>query len=171
MFSFVSFINFRFADLCDAATDSQAFIARSLHAMNEAEAGCEDAIKAQMPVKLVGHTSSLARLANRLVPAAYIEFTTISMCNATQFYYRVLQVAKQETENSEDPGYINRVGEASDNMASTVPHMVDSAKSLAKNITHPGLLADWRKNNRAVSHLKIEIFVTVVRNHLKIKRC
>ena len=95
-------------------------------------------------------------------------FTTISMCNTTQLYYRVLQVAKQETENSEDPGYINRVGEASDNMASTVPHMVDSAKSLAKNITHPGLLADWRKNNRAVSHLKIEIFVTVVRNHLKI---
>ena len=90
------------------------------------------------------------------------------MCNTTQLYYRVLQVAKQETENSEDPGYINRVGEASDNMASTVPHMVDSAKSLAKNITHPGLLADWRKNNRAVSHLKIEIFVTVVRNHLKI---
>ena len=57
--------NFPLLDLCDAATDSQAFIARSLHAMYEAEAGCEDAIRAEMPVKLVGHTSSLARLANR----------------------------------------------------------------------------------------------------------
>ena len=34
--------------------------------MHNEEAGCEDAIKAQTPVKFVGHTSSLARLANRL---------------------------------------------------------------------------------------------------------
>ena len=54
-------------DLCDEATDAQAFIRRSLEAMHEAEGRCEDAIKAQNPVKLVGHTSSLARLANRLV--------------------------------------------------------------------------------------------------------
>ena len=52
-------------DLCDAATDSSAFIDRSLKAMNEEEGGCEDAIKAQAPVKFVGHTSNLARLANR----------------------------------------------------------------------------------------------------------
>ena len=68
------------------------------------------------------------------------------------FKYRVLQVAKQETENSEDPGYIRKVEEASDHMASTVAPMVDSAKSLAKNITHPGRVADWRKNNTVVSH-------------------
>ena len=53
------------SDLCDAATDSSAFIDRSLKAMNEEEGGCEDAIKAQAPVKFVGHTSNLARLANR----------------------------------------------------------------------------------------------------------
>ena len=52
-------------DLCDAATDSPAFIDRSLKVMHEEEAGCEDAIKAQAPVKFVGHTSNLARLANR----------------------------------------------------------------------------------------------------------
>ena len=67
--------------------------------------------------------------------------------------FRVLQVAKQETENSEDTGYIRRVDEASDNMTSTIQPMVESAKSLAKNITHPGLVADWRKNNNLVSHL------------------
>ena len=68
------------------------------------------------------------------------------------FSYRVLQVAKGETENSEDPDYKREVEEASDYMASTVPPMVDSAKSLAKNITHPGLVAEWRKNNNKVSH-------------------
>ena len=69
---------------------------------------------------------------------------------------RVLQVAKQETENSEDAGYIERVELASDHMASCVPPMVESAKSLAKNITHPGRVADWRQNNSLVSDKKIQ---------------
>ena len=60
-------------------------------------------------------------------------------------------MAKQETENSEDTGYIRQVEQASTTMASSVPPMVESAKSLAKNITHPGLVADWRKNNTLVS--------------------
>ena len=64
---------------------------------------------------------------------------------------RVLQVAKQETENSEDPGYIRQVDDASVAMTATIQPMVESAKSLAKNITHPGLVADWRKNNNLVS--------------------
>ena len=66
-------------------------------------------------------------------------------------------MAKQETENSEDTGYIRQVEQASTTMASSVPPMVESAKSLAKNITHPGLVADWRKNNTLVSE---KIFVS-----------
>ena len=46
-------------------------------------------------------------------------------------------MAKQETENSEDPGYIAQVEDASKNMTATIQPMVESAKSLAKNITHP----------------------------------
>jgi hypothetical protein len=46
--------------------------------MNDEEAGCEDAIKAQTPVKFVGHTSSLARLANRL--------------NSTIMYLRIMDL-------------------------------------------------------------------------------
>ena len=67
--------------------------------------------------------------------------------------FRVLQVAKQETENSEDPGYIAQVEDASKNMTATIQPMVESAKSLAKNITHPGLTSEWRKNNNLVSQL------------------
>ena len=55
----------RVRGLCDVATDSQAFIGQSLAAMNAAQAGCEDAIRASNPVKMVEHTSALARLANR----------------------------------------------------------------------------------------------------------
>jgi len=44
---------------------------------------CEDAILSNKPIKLVEHTSALVRLANR-----------------------VLQVAKQEMENSEDQTFI-----------------------------------------------------------------
>jgi hypothetical protein len=44
---------------------------------------CEDAVKSNNPIKLVENTSSLIRLANR-----------------------VLQVAKQELENSEDPNFM-----------------------------------------------------------------
>ena len=62
-------------------------------------------------------------------------------------------MAKQETENSEDTGYIRQVEQASTTMASSVPPMVESAKSMAKNITHPGLVADWRKNNTLVSEI------------------
>ena len=38
-------------------------------------------------------------------------------------------------------------------MTATIQPMVESAKSLAKNITHPGLVADWRKNNNLVSSM------------------
>ncbi len=48
--------------------------------MHNEEAGCEDAIKAQTPVKFVGHTSSLARLANRLKsPIMYLRITELIM--------------------------------------------------------------------------------------------
>ena len=61
----------------------------------------------------------------------------------------------------EDPGYIKRVELASEQMAACVPPMVESAKSLARNITHPGRIADWRGNTNKVSdlHQIIQTFV------------
>ena len=69
--------------LCDVATDSQAFVERSIEAMHEATKGCESGIQTSNPAKLVENASKLGRLANR-----------------------VIHVARQETENSEDPRYI-----------------------------------------------------------------
>jgi len=110
--------------LCDAATDSQAFVERSLEAMHEATRGCETAIQTSNAAKLVEQASKLGRLSNR-----------------------VIHVAKQETENSEDPTFIARLNMAIDNMHSNVPPMVQSAKSLAFNITTPAKAVEWRRNN------------------------
>lgn len=54
---------------------------------------CEDAIAKGDAEKMVGHTTAIARLANR-----------------------VLQVAKQEAENSEDPAFIAGVNKAADHL-------------------------------------------------------
>lgn len=54
---------------------------------------CEDAIANADAEKMVEHTTAIARLANR-----------------------VLQVANQEAENSEDPYFINKVKVAADRL-------------------------------------------------------
>lgn len=54
---------------------------------------CESAIVNQQPQQMVDNTTAIARLANR-----------------------VLMVAKQEAENSEDPAFIARVNKAADDL-------------------------------------------------------
>lgn len=54
---------------------------------------CEEAIKNRQPQKMVDNTSAIARLANR-----------------------VLLVAKQECDNSEDPNFIDALTRASDGL-------------------------------------------------------
>ena len=82
-------------NLVDEVTDSKAFIARSLEAMQEASARCEDSIRSGQAVKLVEHTSALARLGNR-----------------------VIQVGRQEAENSEDPRFISTLNYSADKLQS-----------------------------------------------------
>lgn len=57
---------------------------------------CEEAIKNKQPQKMVDNTSAIARLANR-----------------------VLLVAKQESDNSEDPNFIDDVNRAFDSLQSS----------------------------------------------------
>ena len=76
----------RTRQLCDEAIDSAAFIQQSEDLMRRFTADCEDAIGRQEPQRLVDGTSHIARLANR-----------------------VLMVAKQEADNSEDPTFIGNV--------------------------------------------------------------
>lgn len=64
---------------------------------------CEDAINKKDPNKMVEHTSAIARLANR-----------------------VLQVAKQEADNSEDPAFIAAVNRAADGIQAGKSYMFSS---------------------------------------------
>lgn len=57
---------------------------------------CENAIVNRQPQSMVDNTSNIARLANR-----------------------VLMVAKQESDNSEDPNFISRVNRAADELQSS----------------------------------------------------
>lgn len=54
---------------------------------------CENSIMSQQPVKMVDNTSAIARLANR-----------------------VLMVARQEADNSEDPVFIQSLARAADQL-------------------------------------------------------
>lgn len=83
----------RMRNLCDEATDSADFIKASEEQMKKHTFLCEEAIKNKQPQKMVDNTSAIARLANR-----------------------VLLVAKQESDNSEDPGFIDEVNRASDQL-------------------------------------------------------
>ena len=75
--------------LADEATDSALFVGQSLAAMQHHTAGCDEAIVTKQPAKMVENTSAIARLANR-----------------------VLQLTKQEADNSEDPKYISALNVA-----------------------------------------------------------
>ncbi|KAL6264207.1 vinculin-like [Pogonomyrmex barbatus] len=77
--------------LCDEATNSGDFIRTSEEQMQKHSFLCEEAIAKALPQKMVDNTASIARLANR-----------------------VILVAKQESDNSEDPTFIQRVNHATD---------------------------------------------------------
>lgn len=110
---------------CDQATDPADFIKASEEQMQKHTFLCEDAIRSKQPQKMVDNTSSIARLANR-----------------------VLLVAKQEADNSEDPEFTANIGLATDKLQNSVSPMVHDAKFVATNITDPQAASNWRDKNK-----------------------
>ncbi|KAF2882876.1 hypothetical protein ILUMI_23388 [Ignelater luminosus] len=117
----------RVRNLCDEATDSADFIKASEEQMKKHTFLCEEAIKNKQPQKMVDNTSAIARLANR-----------------------VLLVAKQESDNSEDPTFIDEVNRASDALQNCVPPMVQDAKQVAINPSDHNAVSHWRESNKAL---------------------
>ncbi|XP_034942965.1 vinculin isoform X6 [Chelonus insularis] len=113
--------------LCDEATDSADFIRTSEEQMQKHAFLCEEAIAKQHPQKMVDNTAAIARLANR-----------------------VILVAKQESDNSEDLPFIQRVNQAADVLQHCVTPMVQDAKAVAMNITDGPSISRWRESNRAL---------------------
>lgn len=92
---------------------------------------CEEAIRNKQPQKMVDNTSNIARLVNR-----------------------VLLVAKQEADNSEDPEFIAKLNAATNALENTLPSMVQNAKQVASNINDPQAASHWREANKNVSILR-----------------
>ncbi|XP_034254646.1 vinculin isoform X5 [Thrips palmi] len=117
----------RMRNLCDQATDPAEFIRLSEAQMQKHTVLCEDAIRANQPQKMVDNTASIARLANR-----------------------VLMVAKQEADNSEDPSFIARVNAAANALERSVAPMVQDAKQVAMDTNNPAACSRWRDSNRGL---------------------
>jgi len=110
--------------LADEATDSARFVGQSAVAMQQHTARCDEAIATKQPPKMVESTSSIARLANR-----------------------VLQLTKQEADNSEDPKYISVLNVAAEQLQTRVSPMVQCAKGVAINIDDQSAIDSWRRRN------------------------
>ncbi|KAK8385473.1 hypothetical protein O3P69_016354 [Scylla paramamosain] len=114
-------------DLADEATDSAAFIKASEDLIKKHTAACEASIQNHEPQAMVDNTSAIARLANR-----------------------VLMVAKQEADNSEDPSFVAKVNAASDQVQVAVTPMVQNAKDVAMNPDDQRAIGRWRQSNHAL---------------------
>ncbi|XP_072393720.1 vinculin [Diabrotica undecimpunctata] len=114
-------------NLCDEATDSADFVKASEDQMKKHTFLCEEAIKNRQPQKMVDNTSAIARLANR-----------------------VLLVAKQESDNSEDQNFITNLNRASDSLQNAVPPMVQDAKLVAVNPNDSFASSRWRDSNKTL---------------------
>jgi len=111
--------------LVDEATDSARFIGQTHEAMAAHTDRCEEAIATKQPAMMVESTSNIARLANR-----------------------VLQLTKQEAENSEDVKYIATLNISAEQLQSRVSPMVQFAKGVALNVNDPVAINGWRKQNK-----------------------
>lgn len=112
-------------NLCDEAVDAAHFVKISEEQMRKHTLMCDDAIMKNDPNRMVDHTTAIARLANR-----------------------VLQVAKQEADNSEDLSFISDINRAADQVQAGVAPMVQDAKAVALNTRDAGAVSRWRDSNK-----------------------
>ncbi|GFQ79877.1 vinculin [Trichonephila clavata] len=123
----------------DEATDTVSFIKISEDLLLAHTKACEDAISNRAPDKMVENTSAIARLANR-----------------------VLMVAKQESDNSEDPIFVERVNQSAELLQSTVTPMVQDAKMVTLNINDAKAVSCWRSSNKALITAVGEVLYAVM---------
>lgn len=115
----------RLRNLIDEAIDSAAFVRASEEAIRRHTQLCEMAISTRHVQSMVDNAASIARLANR-----------------------VIMVARQETNNSEDANFIARVDGATRRLQELVPSMVHQAKDVATSISDIRSHGNWRQTNQ-----------------------
>jgi len=111
--------------MLDSAIDTAAFIRANEEGILRDTDRTEQAIVAGDAPSIVNNTSSIARRA-----------------------HRILQVAQQEADNSEDPQYVARVNDTVNRLRNTIAPMVQNAKGLAQNPRDPTAVGRWRNSNQ-----------------------
>nr|XP_027206010.1 vinculin-like isoform X2 [Dermatophagoides pteronyssinus] len=115
----------RLRNMVDEAVDSVSFVNASEEAILKYTTLCENSIANRQPQGMVENTSNIARLANR-----------------------VLGVAKQEADNSEDHIFISNVNQSAENLQRSITGMVQDAKNVALNIHDQHIVSRWRESNK-----------------------
>ncbi len=71
----------------------------------------------------------------------------INTLNIAKRSNRIIQVANQEVENSEDPIYVNRIISANESLRQSLPAMIHNAKSLAVQPNNKEFYLKWADSN------------------------
>ena len=121
-------------NLIDEAMDSAAFVRASERAIRRHTQLCEMAISTRQVQSMVDNAAFIARLANR-----------------------VIMVARQETNNSEDANFIARVDSATQRLQELVPNMVRQAKDVATSISDIRSHGPWRQSNKQLIDAVVQI--------------
>lgn len=117
----------RLRGLVDEAVDTTALIKAEEEGILRDTERVEDGIRTVDSPKIVTNASNIARRANR-----------------------VLQVAQQEAENSEDAAFVDNVNQASEQLKATITPMVQCAKVVSMTPQDPGAANNWRKANKGL---------------------
>lgn len=112
-------------NLIDEATDSAAFVRASEEAILRHTQLCEMAISTRNVQSMVDNAVMIARLASR-----------------------VIMIARQETNNSEDLVFNQRVESASKRLQELVAQMIRQSKEVATSISDHRAHAPWRQTNQ-----------------------
>ncbi|XP_067655858.1 vinculin-like isoform X2 [Haliotis asinina] len=115
--------------LVDEAVDTTALIKAEEEGILRDTERIEDGIRSNDSPLIVANASNIARRANR-----------------------VLQVAHNEVDNSEDPAFVDRVNSASENLKATITPMVQNAKVVSMNPRDMNAGNNWRKANQSLIH-------------------
>ena len=121
-------------NLLDEAIDSSAFVHASEEAIRRHTQLCEMAISTRQVQSMVDNAAAIARLANR-----------------------VIMIARQETNNSEDVQFNSRVGSATSRLRELVPQMVSHAKDVATSISDLRSHGPWRQCNKQLIEAVVQI--------------
>ena len=111
-------------NLIDEALESAAFVRASEEAIRRHTQLCELAISTRQLQSMVDNAAAIARLANR-----------------------VIMVARQESNNSEDGEFVARVEQASARLQELVAEMVRQAKCVATSMSDLRAHGPWRATN------------------------